>query len=135
MKYFVFGVITVMFIMLSDACVFAQTKGGGWQMYYADESSGNKYYFDKAGIESPQKGVYKVWQKITETIRAGEEQDTFKMQIQMNCRAKTYEVLSYIEYDGTGEKELNAQEYKEKQPKGSLSIGPRMGVLLENICP
>ncbi|MCX5812909.1 MAG: hypothetical protein NT178_10255 [Proteobacteria bacterium] len=133
MKYFVFGIITVMFILLSDMSVFAQTKGGGWQLYYADESG--RYYYDKGSIESPQKGVLKVWQRITETIRAGEEQDNFKIQLQLNCRGKTYEVLSYIEYDGTGEKTLNAQEYKEKRPKISLTLGSRMGVLFENICP
>jgi hypothetical protein len=134
MKYFVFGIITVMFILLSDIGAFAQTKGGGWQLYYSDES-GNKYYYDKGSIESPQKGIFKVWQKITETIREGEEQDNFKMQLQINCRGKTYEVLSYIEYDGTGEKVLNAQEYKEKPLKSSLILESRMGALYDNICP
>jgi hypothetical protein len=135
MKYFVFGVIAVMFILLSDTGVFAQTKGGGWQMYYADEESGNKYFYDKGSIESPQKNIYKVWQKTTETIRAGEELDTFKMQLQINCLVKTYVVLSYIEYDGTGEKELNAMEYKEKQPKDRVQVWSRMGALFDNVCP
>jgi hypothetical protein len=134
MKYFVFGIITAFFILLSDAGVFAQTKGGGWQLYYANES-GNKYYYDKGSIESPQKGIYKVWQKITETIREGEEQDSFKIHLQVNCRGKIYEVLSYIEYDGTGEKALTAKEYKENPPKNSLQLGSRMGALYENICP
>lgn len=135
MKYFVFITVTVMFVLMSYMSVSAQTKGGGWQLYYADEESGNKYYYDKGSVESPQKGIYKVWQKITETIRAGEEQDNFKINLQINCREKTYEVLSYIEYDGTGEKTLNAQEYKEKPPKSNFSLGSRMGVLFENVCP
>jgi hypothetical protein len=135
MKYFVFCIITVMFIMLFNMCAFAQTKGGGWQLYYSDEESGKKYYYDKGSIESPQKNIYKVWQKITETIRGGEELDNVKMQLHINCLGKTYEILSYIEYDGTGEKELNIQEYKEKQPKNMLPVGPRMGVLFDNVCP
>jgi hypothetical protein len=134
MKYFVFGIITVIFILLFNMGAFAQTKGGGWQIYYADES-GNKYYYDKGSIETPQKDIFKVWQKITETIRSGEEQDNFKMHIQINCRGRSYEILSYIEYDGTGEKVLNAQEYKEKQPKGSLPVGPRIKALYDNVCP
>jgi len=134
MKRFASLVATVIFILVSATYAFAQTKGGGWQLYYSNES-GNKYYYDKGSIESPQKGIYKVWQKITETIREGEEQDNFKIHLQINCRAKIYEVLSYIEYDGTGEKALNAQEYKEKPPKNSLQLGSRMGVLYENICP
>ena len=69
MKYFVFSIITVMFILLFNIGVFAQIKGGGWQLYYSDES-GNKYYYDKGSIESPQKGIYKIWQKNTESIRA-----------------------------------------------------------------
>jgi hypothetical protein len=135
MKYFVFGIITVMFILLSDVGVFAQTKGGGWQLYYINDESANRYYYDKGSIESTQKGIFKVWQKITETIRAGEEQDNVKIHLQINCREKTYEVLSYIEYDGTGEKVLNAQEYKEKPPKRSLILESRMGALFENVCP
>jgi hypothetical protein len=133
MKYFVFSIIAVTFILMSNISVFAQTKGGGWQLYYAD-NSGNRYYFDKGSIESPQKGTFKVWQKITETIREGEEQDNFKMQLLIDCRGRTYEVLSYIEYDGTGEKVLNTQEYKEKPPKNNLQLRSRMGALYDNIC-
>jgi hypothetical protein len=134
MKRFASLAATVVFILVSAAYAFAQTKGGGWQLYYSNES-GNKYYYDKGSMESPQKGIYKVWQKITETIREGDEQDNFKIHLQINCRAKIYEVLSYIEYDATGEKALNAQEYKENPPKNSLQLGSRMGALYENICP
>ncbi len=134
MKYIFFVVIMITVIIVSHISAFAQTKGGGWQLYYSDES-GNNYYYDKGSIESPQKGVYKVWQRITETIRAGEEQDNYKIQLQINCKAKIYEVLSYIEYDGTGEKALNSLEYKENPPKSSLPLGSRMGALYENICP
>lgn len=135
MKYFIIGLIGVIFVWLSGVSVLAQTRGEGWKLYYIDESAGNRYYYDKGSIESPQKGIIKVWQKITERTKSEEEQDKYKMRLQINCRQKTYETLSYTEYDVAKERVLTSTEYKENPPKSNLPLDSRMRALFENTCP
>jgi hypothetical protein len=134
MRYFVLG------LALFLACSYgtpslAQTKGEGWQLYYLDDS-GDRYYYDKGSVESPQKGTVLLWQKITE-ISSGEEVDRSTVRLQLNCRQRTFEVLTDVERDRADkENQSGASDRKGNPQKGNLNLraDPRLSALFENVC-
>ena len=133
MRYFVFGLALLL------GCSYgmhssAQTKGEGWKLYYFDES-GDRYYYDKGSVETPQRGTVVVWQKITE-ISSGEELDKSVTHLRLNCRQRSYEIL----VDATNDRaEMKAGDaagtQKEKPYKGELQVDSKLRALFENVCP
>ena len=130
MRYFVFGL--ALFLVCSYSThSFAQTRGEGWKLYYLDDS-GDRYYYDKGSVESPQKGTVILWQKITE-ISSGEEVDKSTTRLQLNCRQRTYDILSEVERDRADNK--TADDQKGNSPKGGFRADSRLRALFENVCP
>jgi hypothetical protein len=130
MKYFFLG-LTLFLACSYGSHGFAQTKGEGWKLYYLDES-GDRYYYDKGSVETPAKGAVIVWQKITE-ISTGEEADKSTTHLQLNCRQRTYNILSEAGRDRADKK--TADEQKGSSPKGGLRADSRLRALFENVCP
>ena len=84
MRYFILGLIGLFFFCSHSMHAFAQTKGEGWKLYYAD-GSGDRYYYDKGSIELPQKYTIILWQKITGTVNDLEE-DKATAHLRLDCR-------------------------------------------------
>jgi hypothetical protein len=135
MRYFVLGLA----LFLACSCCthsFAQTRGEGWKLYYLDDS-GDRYYYDKGSVETPQKGTVIVWQKITE-ISSGEEVDKSTARLQLNCRQKTFDILTDGERERTGkEGQGGAGDRKGNPQKGGMNLraDSKLSALLENVCP
>ncbi len=125
MRYFVLG-LTLLIALTSGAPAFAQTKGEGWKVYYIDES-GDRYYYDKGSVETPQKGTVIVWQKIT-GISNYAEVDRSVAHLQVNCRQKTYLVLPDAKDEGSEEK-------KARSTRSEAQADSKFRALFENVCP
>ena len=125
MRYFVLG-LTLLLALTSGAPAFAQTKGEGWKVYYIDES-GDRYYYDKGSVETPQKGSVIVWQKIT-GISNYAEVDKSVARIQLNCRQETYRVLPDAKDEGSEEK-------KAQSTRNEVQADSKFRALFENVCP
>ena len=133
MRYFFLG-LTLFLACSYGTHALAQTKGEGWKLYYLDES-GDRYYYDKGSVETPQKGTVMLWQKITETS-SGEEVDKSTTRLQLSCRQRTYEVLSGVDYGETGKRPPGAADDQKGNPrKGGLRADSRLRALFENVCP
>ncbi len=134
MRYIVLG-LSLLLVSSFNAPSFAQTRGEGWKLYYMAES-GERHYYDKGSIETPQKGTVTVWQKITDES-TGVEIDKSAAQLQLNCRQRTYRVLSEVGLGKAGSGPQNAGgEQKEIPKKGDdAQADSRMRALFENVCP
>ncbi|HPP06879.1 MAG TPA: hypothetical protein PLW88_05880, partial [Syntrophorhabdaceae bacterium] len=51
-----------------------------------------KYYFDKEGIEKPDKKIVRVWQKKVMVVKDKEE-EVERVNIEINCEKRTYKIL------------------------------------------
>jgi hypothetical protein len=134
MRYVVTG-LTLLLVCFCVVVSFAQTRGEGWKLYYAD-GSGDRYYYDKGSVESHQKGTVMVWQKATEPS-TGEEVDKRTMHLQLNCRQGTYRILSDLEREGIEDKtrSLAANDKKGNPQTGELRADSKLRALFENVCP
>ena len=119
-------------LIFSGLCTLAE--GADWKLYYVSDS-GYKYFYDKESLESPDKGIKKVWQKIAKDIGKDESDDMLKMHLLLNCKSKIYEILSITEYDGTREMEISYEDYKSRAPTSDLPLESRIGALYDNVCP
>ncbi len=116
------------------AGLYSFSEGSDWKLYYATDS-GLKYFYDKETLEFPDKGIKKVWQKVSKGIGKDENQDMFKMHVELNCKTKVYEILSIVEYDGVNEMVIGFEDYKSRPPTSDLPLESRVGALYDNICP
>ena len=114
--------------------LYSFSAGADWKLYYATDS-GYRYFYDKESLESPDKGIKKVWQKVSKGIGKDENQDMFKMHVEVNCKTKIYEILSVVEYDGINEMVISVEDYKNRPPTSNLPLESRIGGLYDNICP
>ncbi len=114
--------------------IYSSANGADWKLFYVSDS-GYKYFYDKESLESPDKYLRKVWQKISKDIGKDETEDMLKLHVELNCKTKIYEVLSMIEYDGTKEMEISYQDYKGRAPTSDLPLESRIGALYDNLCP
>lgn len=114
--------------------LYSFSEGADWKLFYATES-GYKYFYDKESLESPDKGIKKVWQKVSKDLGKNENQDMFKMHLEVNCKTKIYEILSIVEYDGTKEMVISFEDYKNRPPTSDLPLESRIGGLYDNVCP
>jgi len=114
--------------------LYSFSEGANWKLYYATDS-GLKYFYDKESLEFPDKGIKKVWQKVSKGVGKDENQDIFKMHVELNCKTKSYEILSIVEYDGVNEMVISFEDYKSRPPISDLPLESRVGALYDNICP
>jgi len=114
--------------------LYSYSEGADWKLFYAADS-GYKYFYDKESLEMPDKGVKKVWQKISKDLGKNESRDMFKMQLVVNCRSKIFEILSIVEYGSANETVISFEEYKSRPPTDDLPLESRIGALYDNICP
>jgi len=130
--------INTMAVLILSGMIFTGlysfAEGSDWKLFYLSDS-GYKYFYDKESLESPDKGIKKVWQKISKDIGKDESEDMFKMHMEVNCKNKTYEILSIAEYNGTNETVINFEDYKSRPPTSDLPLESRIGALYDNICP
>jgi len=132
MKY-IFLASTVILLYILAPYTFGQTRGEGWQLYYIDDTTRNKYYFDKGSLTTVEKDIVRVWQKVTEEIKSTDEQEKFSIQLQINCRQKTFDVLSVVNLLTT---QPEIEIYASEQGKKRRYIeGGQLRALVENICP
>jgi hypothetical protein len=118
---------------------YGQSWGADWTFYYQTEVEDEiktiveKYYYDKASIERPQKNILKFTQRITIMVKGSEETDKKVMQTEMNCASRQYRVLSQTEYDvATGK--VITEGTMESPVWKRFSLDSVMGDLRDNIC-
>ncbi len=118
---------------------YGQSWGADWTFYYQTEvedefkTIAEKYYYDKASIERPQKNILRFTQRITILVKGSEETDKKVMQMEMNCVSRQYRVLSQTEYDMATGKVIT--EGKMESPAWKrFSLDSVMGDLRENLC-
>jgi len=134
MRYCILGLLGLFFFCSHSTQALAQTKGEGWKLYYVDES-GDRYYYDRGSVESPQKYIVILWQKITGIVN-GWEEDKAKANLRLDCRRKTFEILYYTEPSDTGTNPRSAEEDRgANKQQQSLNTDSRLRALFENVCP
>lgn len=118
---------------------YGQSWGADWTFYYQTEVEDEiktiveKYYYDKASIERPQKNILKFTQRISILVKGSEETDKKVMQMEMNCTSRQYRILSQTEYDvATGKVITEGQTESPAWKRFSLSSV--MGDLRDNLC-
>jgi hypothetical protein len=138
MRIFKKMLIGVCFGVICLLCC-GQSWGVDWTFYYQteveDESKTimEKYYYDKASVERPQKNILMLTQKITILSTGSEEADKKVMHIEMNCSSYKYKILSQTEYDVATGKVI--MEGKTENPAWKrFSIDSVMGGLSSNLC-
>ncbi len=62
-----------------------------WILFYNSQDE-EKYYFDKEGIEKPDKKIVRVWQKKVMVVKDKEE-EVERVNIEINCEKRTYKIL------------------------------------------
>jgi hypothetical protein len=114
--------------------LYSFSECADWKLFYVTES-GYKYFYDKESLESPDKNIKKVWQKVAKGLGKDEDQDMFKTHLMINCKTKVYEILSIVEYDGTNEMVISYEDYRNRPPTGDFHLESRIGGLYDNVCP
>lgn len=104
-------------------------KAEGWTMYYKSDS-GEAMYYDKTTIKKLAKDIIRVSQRTTmKTGKDEEEQETCRAEIEINCKKRTYTVLSYSEGKAASDKKCI-----DKKGTHRLYLDSTMGALYENLC-
>ncbi|MCX8022358.1 MAG: hypothetical protein N2745_06250 [Syntrophorhabdaceae bacterium] len=123
--------ITAMMLLFAGGqYLYGQTKGEGWLVYYIDDIARVKFYYDKMSLARVEKDKVTVWQKVTEEVRPNDEQEKMKIHLKIDCRQKTYDVLSAVSPSGFAEVgDIYSGHKKRYIEEGQLRA------LMENVCP
>jgi hypothetical protein len=98
-------------------------------MYYKSDS-GETMYYDKTTIKRLAKDIIRVNQRITmKTGKDEEEQEICRAELEINCKKRTYSVLSYSEGKVASDKKWIGKEGTHR-----LYLDSTMGALYENLC-
>ncbi len=134
----VFAACFILFVLSSWA--FAQIKAPEqpkaadkdqtWKIYL--ESQGKKYYFSPASLQILDNRKVRVWEKIAERTKDGED-DVLKSLIELDCSTSKYRVVASKEVDratGADKPEM----LSENEPWQYFSLESILGVLYDNVC-
>jgi len=116
-----------------QAKVKVPAKEEKWQLYYETEA-GMRFSYDKLSIESPDKNVFRVWQRVGEKVK-DEEAEQYRVHIEINCKQRTYQILSYIEKDATEGPDPKTETGNANQQKNIVPIASSLDTLYDNVCP
>jgi hypothetical protein len=107
-----------------------------WKFFYEREEQ--KFYFDKAGLVRPDKTLVRVKEKATK--KGGEEgaaeAEQARREYEINCKDRSFKVLSFTEFDPETGKEIATAQLPAK-PGRRLGVysNDRVAALYENLCP
>lgn len=102
-----------------------------WKLYL--ESENRKYYFDPSSVEVPEKRVVRVWEKITEKSKDGEETDKVKSLIELDCSSSRYRIIAWKEYDAATKTE-KPEVRNDGESWSYFDQDNILGVLYDNVC-
>jgi hypothetical protein len=125
-----------LFILTVFLGAHTTVEGADWQLFYQSEELGRQMFFDKESIVRPELKVVHSIQKVVQKISRKKEYTRYTMEVELNCKKRTYQILSMTEYDEKGNK-IDApapEEGKVVKPSG-IYDNAVIGALYENICP
>ncbi len=102
-----------------------------WRLYMGNET--RRYYFDSNSIERLDKRVVRVWERITQPDKDGNEVEKVQTLMELDCGSSRYRVIA--------EKEFGSARAGE-QPEARMQNGPWtyfeqdviLGILQDNVC-
>jgi hypothetical protein len=124
------GVIVAAVLVLIGYQPLAMAEN--WKLFYETESQ--KFYYDNDSIQKPSQNVIKVAHKVTEKGADANEVDKAKRVVEVNCKERSFRILSNVEYDIATGTEITAQQFQGGQYRTDLYSGTMQG-LIENLCP
>ncbi|NLT22738.1 MAG: hypothetical protein GXX82_06800 [Syntrophorhabdus sp.] len=102
-----------------------------WRLYMGNET--RRYYFDSNSLERLDKRVVRVWERITEPDKDGNEVERVQTLMELDCGSSKYRIIA--------EKEFGSAKPGEK-PEARMENGPWtyfeqdtiLGILQDNVC-
>lgn len=108
-----------------------QQKDERWKIYL--ESDAKNFYFDPASVQRLENRIVRVWERITDKSKTGEETDRVKSQIEFNCSSSKYRIVASQEYDPATKTE-KPEVRTENEPWTYFSLDTILGILYDNVC-
>jgi hypothetical protein len=102
-----------------------------WKIYMGTET--RRYYFDPASIQKLDKRIVRVWERITEPDKDGEEMEKVESLLELDCGSSRYRIVASREYDSArpGEKPVVRME---NGPWTYFNLETILGILYDNVC-
>jgi len=130
------GFVIALFILGVSVMCLAQTQQPPaqtqpWKLYFEGETQ--RYYFDPATIERFEKRIVRVWERITEKNKSGDETEKVKSHIELNCSSSKYRIIATKEYDAATKTE-KPEIRSDGEPWTYFVQESVLGVLYENVC-
>ncbi len=109
----------------------AKEQAQPWKLYLESESK--KFYYDSSSIEMPENRVVRVWEKITEKNKDGDETEKVKSLIELDCSSSRYRVIAWKEYDAATKTE-KPEVRNDDDSWSYFDLDNILGVLYDNVC-
>jgi hypothetical protein len=104
-----------------------------WKRFY--DTGGEKYYFDKESIRAIGPKRVAVWQKITTLGLDREEIERNRAEVEINCKERTYRVITATALDPVTGKEAKPEELPDGSRFRTDLMGAPIAALTDNVCP
>jgi hypothetical protein len=104
-----------------------------WKRFY--ETGSEKYYFDKETIRAIGPKRVAVWQKTTQVGMDREEIEKNRAEVEINCKERTYRIITATAMDPVTGKEVKAEELPDGSSFRTDLMGAPVAALTDNVCP
>ncbi len=102
-----------------------------WRLYMGNET--RRYYFDSNSIERLDKRIVRVWERITQPDKDGNEVEMVQTLIELDCGSSRYRIIAEKQFDSANPGE---------KPEARMENGPWtyfeqdviLGILQDNVC-
>lgn len=102
-----------------------------WRLYMGNDM--RRYYFDSNSIERLDKRIVRVWERITQPDRDGNEIEKVQTLMELDCGSSRYRIIAEKEFDSVKPGET---------PEARMQNGPWtyfnqeaiLGILQDNVC-
>ncbi|OPY01673.1 MAG: hypothetical protein A4E60_01542 [Syntrophorhabdus sp. PtaB.Bin047] len=102
-----------------------------WRLYMGNEM--RRYYFDSNSIERLDKRVVRVWERITQPDKDGNEIEKVQTLMELDCGSSRYRVVAEREFDSAKPGETPAPRMQ-NGPWTYFNQEAILGILQDNVC-
>jgi hypothetical protein len=102
-----------------------------WRLYMGNDM--RRYYFDSNSIERLDKRIVRVWERITQPDRDGNETEKVQTLMELDCGSSRYRIIAEKEFDSVKPGET-PETRMQNGPWTYFNQEAILGILQDNVC-